>query len=73
MHRLRVPRPEPGRRRAAPAQHAPQHQPGATPTSRQWRPLRHRQPGKLVRECGHQTRDEDDDIQWHNESTIIYI
>ena len=70
MHRLRVPRPEPGRRRAAPAQHAPQHQrqPGTTSTSfKRRRPLRHCQPGQFVGESGHQTRDGHDDIQWQNE------
>ena len=60
VHRLRVSRPEPGRRRAAPPQHAPQHQPGQP---RQRRTLRHRQPGQLILECGHQTRDKNDDIQ----------
>ena len=65
MYGLRVPRPEPGRRGAAPAQHAPQHQQlGAAPTSpRRGRPLRHRQPGQLVHECGHQAREEYDVFQ----------
>ena len=74
MHRLRVPRPEPGRRRAAPAQHAPQHQrqPRAASISfkRRGRPLRHRQPGQLVREFGHQTRD---DIQLKNGLNFTHI
>ena len=54
MHRLRVPRPEPGRRRAAPAQHAPHRR--RQPARRRRRPLRHRQPGH-----GHQTRQEEDE------------
>ena len=58
MHRLRIPCPEPGRRRAAQAQHAPQHPPvqdrGRCRSCR--RALRYHQPS-LSTKCGHQTWD----------------
>ena len=71
MHRLRVPRPEPGRRRAAPAQHAPQHKhkSGTTSTAPQRRgSLRHSQPSQPLREFGHQAWD---DIQLKNELKFL--